>query len=85
VGSGYPSDPATVQWLQENVHPVFGFKGIVRFSWSTVERLLESRCARVSWKSDEAMEGVLECSKGRKGKKGSLLILDRLGIERRMR
>ncbi|CAG8458747.1 9945_t:CDS:2 [Ambispora gerdemannii] len=32
-GSGYPSDPNTVNWLRSNVDPVFGFPRILRFSW----------------------------------------------------
>jgi ribonuclease H2 subunit A len=42
-GSGYPSDPNTVSWLNDSVHPIFGFPDIVRFSWSTCEEILKSK------------------------------------------
>lgn len=42
-GSGYPSDPATVSYLQRTLDPVFGFPGVVRFSWATVKTMLEEK------------------------------------------
>ncbi|PWN25997.1 ribonuclease H-like protein [Jaminaea rosea] len=42
-GSGYPSDPNTVAYLHRTLDPVFGWPGIVRFSWATVKTLLEER------------------------------------------
>ena len=33
-GCGYPGDKNTVRWLQENLHPVFGWPDVVRFSWA---------------------------------------------------
>ena len=41
LGSGYPADPYTKQWLAENQDPVFGFPNFVRFSWQTVKTLLD--------------------------------------------
>lgn len=36
IGSGYPSDPNTVRWFNNNVDKVFGWCfGLVRFSWQT--------------------------------------------------
>ncbi|RKP10134.1 Rnaseh2a protein [Thamnocephalis sphaerospora] len=43
------ADPNTVAWLNANVDPVFGFPGIVRFSWATTERLLEKSAIGVEW------------------------------------
>lgn len=41
TGSGYPGDPRTVRYLHETLDPVFGWAGIVRFSWATAKTLLE--------------------------------------------
>lgn len=48
-GSGYPNDPATKKWLTANVDQVFGFPQLVRFSWSTAEKILESNAVQVDW------------------------------------
>ncbi|KAI9093482.1 ribonuclease H-like domain-containing protein [Phlyctochytrium arcticum] len=48
-GSGYPSDPNTVDWLKSNVDPVFGFPRLMRFSWSTCTKLLEDKGVPVKW------------------------------------
>lgn len=43
VGSGYPGDPNTKQWIRDNLDPVFGWKlGLVRFSWGTAKELLKA-------------------------------------------
>eukprot|EP00095_Tigriopus_kingsejongensis_P006282 snap_masked-scaffold1533_size36968-processed-gene-0.6 protein:Tk06282 transcript:snap_masked-scaffold1533_size36968-processed-gene-0.6-mRNA-1 annotation:"hypothetical protein CAPTEDRAFT_183401" len=42
-GSGYPGDPVTQKFLQDNIDPVFGFPSLVRFSWKTAGSLLDSR------------------------------------------
>ncbi len=44
-GCGYPGDEKTKSWLLKNFDPVFGFSGLVRFSWQTTKRLLESNGA----------------------------------------
>jgi len=39
MGSGYPGDPNTIEYLQ-TIHPVFGYNDMVRFSWkTTLEKL----------------------------------------------
>jgi ribonuclease H2 subunit A len=48
-GSGYPSDPRTQAFLKEGLHPVFGYKGIVRFSWATVKVILEKQGVDCKW------------------------------------
>lgn len=48
-GSGYPGDPATKQWLRENLDSVFGFPSFIRFSWSTCKLLLENEGVGVYW------------------------------------
>ncbi|WFD31134.1 ribonuclease H [Malassezia sp. CBS 17886] len=45
-GSGYPGDPRTVRYLQHTLDPVFGWAGIVRFSWATAKTMLEERVGR---------------------------------------
>ncbi|GFR48536.1 hypothetical protein Agub_g10433 [Astrephomene gubernaculifera] len=57
VGTGYPGDPATVAWLKEHVHPVFGFPPLVRHSWETCSRMLESEAVSVKFEADESGEG----------------------------
>ncbi|PWN24200.1 ribonuclease HII, partial [Microstroma glucosiphilum] len=42
-GSGYPGDPGTVAYLQRTIDPVFGWPGVVRFSWATIKTLLEEK------------------------------------------
>ena len=42
-GSGYPGDPNTVAFLKAAFDPVFGWPGIVRFSWATAKTLLDEK------------------------------------------
>ena len=53
-GSGYPSDPATVAWLNENFDPVFGFPSIARFSWGSITPIFEKNKAVADWDSEPA-------------------------------
>lgn len=48
-GSGYPSDPNTVKWLKNNFHPLFGFPSLIRFSWSTAEKIIDDLGIKVTW------------------------------------
>ncbi|KAJ2491487.1 hypothetical protein IWW37_002262 [Coemansia sp. RSA 2050] len=57
-GSGYPGDPSTVRWLKESVDHVFGYPGIIRFSWSTCVKLLEDSAAKVVWPDDEGQSNT---------------------------
>ncbi|CAB0003315.1 unnamed protein product [Nesidiocoris tenuis] len=53
-GSGYPNDPATKTFLKSTCDPIFGFSDIVRFSWSTAEKVLEENAITVDWEEDES-------------------------------
>ncbi|XP_062507785.1 ribonuclease H2 subunit A-like [Corticium candelabrum] len=55
-GSGYPGDAHTKEWLESVCDPVFGFPQFVRFSWSTVDKLLERKATAVEWEDDDEDE-----------------------------
>lgn len=40
-GSGYPSDPNTKEWLQNNFDPVFGYPSVARFDWKPIKMMFE--------------------------------------------
>lgn len=52
-GSGYPGDEVTKTFLKENIDKVFGFPRIVRFSWSTAEKLLEEYAYPMSFEEQD--------------------------------
>jgi ribonuclease H2 subunit A len=64
LGSGYPSDPSTRAWLEDNVDPIFGFPTLVRFSWSTSQKILDKRAVSVKWEDDEEDENLKKKTKG---------------------
>ena len=43
------ADPDTKAWLDQHIDPVFGYPGIVRFSWQTCENLLTQRGVPITW------------------------------------
>ncbi|GAA5891599.1 hypothetical protein JCM6882_004524 [Rhodosporidiobolus microsporus] len=53
-GSGYPSDPKTVAWLQDNFDPIFGFPNVARFSWAPVRNALQKKGAACKWDDEPA-------------------------------
>ena len=55
-GSGYPADPVTKKFLQEQIHPIFGFPGIVRFSWKTASKILDEKCIKMEFEEPEPEE-----------------------------
>ncbi len=57
VGSGYPGDPATKKFLEENINSTFGYSNDVRFSWSTCVILMEKNCIKVDWEADDDNPG----------------------------
>ncbi|KAF7330531.1 Ribonuclease [Mycena venus] len=67
LGSGYPSDPKTKEWLRNSIEPVFGFPKIVRFSWSTVKVLLEKEGKAVEW-IDEGQASLIQAFESAKGR-----------------
>ncbi|KAI9142454.1 ribonuclease H-like domain-containing protein [Paraphysoderma sedebokerense] len=56
-GSGYPSDPNTVNWLNSNMDKIFGFPNVIRFSWATCRTLLEKEGVAVTWPEPEEDNG----------------------------
>lgn len=52
-GSGYPNDPLTKKFLIENLDPIFGFTQLVRFSWSTANKILQEKAVKVEWSDEE--------------------------------
>ena len=52
-GSGYPNDPVTKNFLINSLDPMFGFPSLVRFSWSTAEKIIEEKCVNVLWRDDD--------------------------------
>ena len=54
-GSGYPSDPDTKKYLLRVLDPVFGWPGIVRFSWQTAKTLMEDKLVPIDSKRARAI------------------------------
>ncbi|XP_055712498.1 ribonuclease H2 subunit A [Phlebotomus papatasi] len=48
-GSGYPGDPLTKAFLEDNVDNIFGYPRIVRFSWATAEQALEKTAQKITF------------------------------------
>lgn len=64
IGSGYPGDENTKDYLKSHTHHLFGFKNnsLVRFSWNTTKNILqgdengkdiENFCCNVEWSENE--------------------------------
>lgn len=51
-GSGYPSDPATGQWLRQNIHKVFLFPRLARFDWDPVKKAEVKSCVAMRWTAE---------------------------------
>ncbi|KRZ19453.1 Ribonuclease H2 subunit A [Trichinella zimbabwensis] len=65
-GSGYPSDPNTVAFLNNSVDKIFGFHSVVRFSWSTAKQLLDTKCVPVVWEDNENNDEVKPSKLGKR-------------------
>ena len=58
-GCGYPSDEHTKRWMRDNLHPVFGWPDLVRFSWGPSKEVLDKEpekhgACTVEWPDEEA-------------------------------
>lgn len=42
----------TKAFLQENIDPVFGFPRLVRFSWATAEKVIQSKALPMKFEDD---------------------------------
>lgn len=51
-------DPKTQAFLRQHIDPVFGYRGITRFSWATVKVLLEKEAASTTWIDDVSQQSV---------------------------
>ncbi|KAK3233442.1 hypothetical protein CYMTET_56262 [Cymbomonas tetramitiformis] len=67
-GSGYPGDPDTKSWLEDNFEPHFGYPNIVRFSWATTKKICDERGIDVEWEADveDDLKGVATLNFGKK-------------------
>ncbi|KAK0204913.1 ribonuclease H-like domain-containing protein [Desarmillaria ectypa] len=66
MGSGYPSDPNTKEWMRNCMDPVFGFPKVVRFSWATAKTILERDAHSVKW-IDEGQETLIKSFQSAQG------------------
>ena len=61
-GCGYPSDKHTKRWMEDNLHPIFGWPDLVRFSWGPALTVLQKEPEKhgacvVKWPDEEEIEG----------------------------
>lgn len=55
-GSGYPSDPNTVRWLEQQVDKVFGWNHMIRYSWQTTKDIMARKGCVDMESADEILE-----------------------------
>ncbi len=53
LGSGYPADPNTKLWLENNFNEIFGFPSIVRFSWQTAKEYIYNKAFKTTYQDYE--------------------------------
>jgi ribonuclease H2 subunit A len=68
TGSGYPGDPITKKWLQENTQEFWGPPSCTRFSWRPVKDIVAEQCVEVDYGvPDEDDEEAMEARKATGG------------------
>lgn len=60
VGSGYPSDPKTKQFLIDTHDPIFGFSSWVRHSWAPCKLINKDKGVLYDFGEDEEDGGVIQ-------------------------
>ncbi|GMM35330.1 ribonuclease H2 catalytic subunit [Saccharomycopsis crataegensis] len=58
MGSGYPSDPKTVRYLNGKIHDIFGWNQVIRYSWQTAKTLLTDKTTVVVWEDDIKLKKI---------------------------
>eukprot|EP00962_Isochrysis_galbana_P015576 scaffold4482_cov133-Isochrysis_galbana.AAC.4 len=58
-----PGDKETVRWMKANMHPLFGWPNVCRFSWGPALEVLQKNprehgAVEVRWPGDEVPEQV---------------------------
>ena len=51
LGSGYPSDCYTVNWMERNYDEIFGYPDFIRFSWGTVKNMFKKKKNEDEWEN----------------------------------
>ena len=51
LGSGYPSDCYTVNWMERNYDEIFGYPDFIRFSWGTVKNMFKKKKNKDEWEN----------------------------------
>lgn len=64
-GCGYPSDEKTKRWLRENMHPLFGWPHVVRFSWGPSLEVLDKNpkahgAIEARWPAEEGVSADVQ-------------------------
>ncbi|KAH3683193.1 hypothetical protein WICPIJ_005838 [Wickerhamomyces pijperi] len=81
-GSGYPSDPNTKRWLNEEVDKLTGWSEIVRYSWQTSrDSIKRAEGFTIEWSEDNLKEDLgFKSIDGVFGKKSNDTDLEKLDV-----
>ena len=55
-GTGYPNDPKTKEWLNNNYDSIFGYGREVRFSWKTIDNIFKEKGNECEWENYDSEE-----------------------------